>query len=264
MTTTTFSGEVHPLANLFPMLPPEELQELADTIKEDGQLFPIILSVSGRLLDGRNRLAACKLAKVEPVFEVYEGDEAIFALKANTARRSLTKGQLAMIGAQSQVILEITSEVIPEITQTQIAAGAGVSRQRVVYASTVLKYAPDLAEQVVSGALALNEAYRTAQSRKVATEQTAQALQDLQEQAPDLADLVTEESLSLAEAHAASKERARDKQERIARKVEHINAARAGIDRLLGITELDEWPDIIASMSADDAAETLALVERLR
>jgi len=30
MTETTFSGEVHPVADLFPMLPSEELQELAD------------------------------------------------------------------------------------------------------------------------------------------------------------------------------------------------------------------------------------------
>lgn len=255
MTTTTFSGEVHPVANLFPMLPSEELQELADSIKQDGQLQPIVLAPSGRLLDGRNRLAACKLAKVEPVFEVYEGDEDAYALTVNVARRHLTKGQRTMIAAQSKSIFKI---------QSKAAEIAQVSKQQVSHASIVLQYAPDLAEQVVSGALALNEAYRTAQSRKVATERTAQTLQDLQSEAPDLADLVTEESLSLAEAHAASQERARDKQERIARKVEHILAAIAAAETVDEISQLDEWPEILDALQPLTKSLTLALLERNR
>ena len=255
MSTTTFSGEVHPVANLFPMLPSEELQELADSIKQDGQLQPIVLSPSGRLLDGRNRLAACKLAKVEPVFEVYEGDEDAYALTVNVARRHLTKGQRTMIAAQSKSIFKI---------QSKAAEIAQVSKQQVSHASIVLQYAPDLAEQVVSGALALNEAYRTAQSRKVATEQTTQTLQDLQSEAPDLADLVTEESLSLAEAHAASKERARDKEERIARKVEHIHAAIAANETVDEIAQLDEWPEILDALNPLTKSLTLAILERNR
>ena len=255
MTTTTFSGEVHPVANLFPMLPSEELQELADSIKQDGQLQPIVLAPSGRLLDGRNRLAACKLAKVEPVFEVYDGDEDAYALTVNVARRHLTKGQRTMIAAQSKSIFNI---------QSRAAEIAEVSRQGMSHASTVIKYAPDLAEQVVSGALALNEAYRTAQSRKVATERSEQILEDLQEQAPDLADLVTEESLSLAEAHAASQERARDKQERIARKVEHILAAIAAAETVDEISQLDEWPEILDALQPLTKSLTLALLERNR
>jgi len=255
MSTTTFTGEVHPVADLFPMLPKEELQELADSIKQDGQLQPIVLSPSGRLLDGRNRLAACKLAKVEPVFEVYEGDEDAYALTVNVARRHLTKGQRTMIAAQSKSIFKI---------QSKAAEIAQVSKQQVSHASIVLQYAPDLAEQVVSGALALNDAYRTAQSRKVATERSEQTLQDLQSEAPDLADLVTEESLSLAEAHAASKERTRDKEERIARKVEHIHAAIAANETVDEIAELDEWPEILAALNPLTKSLTLAILERNR
>ena len=256
MSTTTFTGEVHPVADLFPMLPKEELQELADSIKQDGQLQPIVLSPSGRLLDGRNRLAACKLAKVEPVFEVYEGDEDAYALTVNVARRHLTKGQRAMIAAQSKLLFNNN--------QTALSKVAEVSQSAIAHASTVIKYAPDLAEQVVSGALALNEAYRTAQSRKVATEQTTQTLQDLQSEAPDLADLVTEESLSLAEAHAASKERARDKEERIARKVEHIHAAIAANETVDEIAQLDEWPEILDALNPLTKSLTLAILERNR
>lgn len=256
MTTTTFSGEVHPLADLFPMLPPEELQELADTIKEDGQLFPIMLSPSGRLLDGRNRLAACKLAKVEPVFEVYEGDENVFTLKANLARRSMTQGQKAMVVAQSKLFATNN--------QTELSKVADVSRPRVGYASIVIKYAPDLAEQVVSGALGLDDAYRTAQSRKAATERTAQILEDLQEKAPDLAERVTEESLSLAEAHELSQVRARDDRERIARKVEHIYAAIAANETVDEISQLDEWPEILAALNPLTTNLTIAILERNR
>jgi ParB/RepB/Spo0J family partition protein len=254
--TTTFNGEVHPVAALFPMLPSEELQELADSIKRKGQLHPIVLSASGRLLDGRNRLAACELAKVEPVFEVYDGDEDDYALEGNLARRHLTKGQRAMIAAQSKLL--VTNN------QTELSKVAEVSRSGIAQASTVVKFAPDLVEQVISGALGLMEAYRTAQSRKVATKQTTQTLQELQEKAPDLAELVTEERMSLAEAHAASQERAKDDQERLDRCIERCVKAEAAIETLLKMTTLDEWPKILASMSDDDAARRLALIERLR
>jgi hypothetical protein len=256
MSTTTFSGEVHPVADLFPMLPSEELQELADSIKRKGQLHPIVLSLSGQLLDGRNRLAACKLAKVEPVFEVYEGDEHDYALEVNLTRRNMTQGQKAMVAAKSKLF--------PRNNQTSLSKIAGVSQSRIGYASTVIDYAPDLAEQVVSGALALNDAYRTAQSRKVATERSEQTLQDLQSEAPDLADLVTEESLSLAEAHAASQERARDKKERIARMVEHIQVAIAGNETVDEISQLDEWPEILATLSPLTKSLTIAILERNR
>jgi ParB/RepB/Spo0J family partition protein len=254
MTTTTFTGEVHPVADLFPMLPKEELQELADSIKQDGQLQPIVLSPSGRLLDGRNRLAACKLAKVEPVFEVYEGDEDAYALTVNVARRHLTKGQRAMIAAQSKLL--VTNN------QTELSRVADVSRAGIAQASVVIQFAPDLAEQVVSGALGLQDAYRTAQSRKVATERSEQTLQDLQSEAPDLADLVTEETLSLAEAHAASKERTRDKEERIARMVEHIQVAIAGNETVDEISQLDEWPEILATLNPLTKSLTIAILER--
>jgi ParB/RepB/Spo0J family partition protein len=255
MTTTTFNGEVHPVADLFPMLPKEELQELADSIKQDGQLQPIVLAPSGRLLDGRNRLAACKLAKVEPVFEVYEGDEDAYAMRVNFARRHLTKGQRAMIAAQCKMVVT---------TQSKLAEEAQTSREGVNHASTVLKFAPDLAGQVVSGALGLQDAYRTAQSRKAADERTAQILADLQEKAPDLAERVTEESLSLAEAHELSQVRARDDRERIARKVEHIHAAIAANETVDEISQLDEWPEILAALNPLTTNLTIAILERNR
>ncbi len=54
----TDTPDVHPVAELFPMLGADDLAELAADIAERGLLHPIVLDADGRLLDGRNRLAA--------------------------------------------------------------------------------------------------------------------------------------------------------------------------------------------------------------
>jgi len=56
----------------FPTLGQEELRELADDITSNGLQNAIIL-LDGKILDGRNRHAACKIAKVEPRFEKWKG-----------------------------------------------------------------------------------------------------------------------------------------------------------------------------------------------
>ena len=63
---------LHPACKIFPRLGDAELQDLADDIKANGLQNPITLS-EGRILDGRNRLAACKIAGVEPNFEEWSG-----------------------------------------------------------------------------------------------------------------------------------------------------------------------------------------------
>src|SRR5258708_4409001 len=92
----------HPVAALFPMMTKDELQELADDIKKNGLQEPIKLSTDGKMLiDGRNRLAACKIAKVEPRFEKLNGAEAeAYAISANIARRHMTAAQRAMVVAK--------------------------------------------------------------------------------------------------------------------------------------------------------------------
>lgn len=92
--------EPHPLAELFPPLPDKDLGELADDICTFGLRNPIIL-YEGQVLDGRNRLAACRIAGVEPEFTEYEGDEPLyFVLSHNLHRRHLTESQRAMVAAR--------------------------------------------------------------------------------------------------------------------------------------------------------------------
>jgi N6-adenosine-specific RNA methylase IME4 len=89
----------HPLAELFPMLPEQEVRELADDIVTFGQRVPIVL-LDGKILDGRNRYAACLFAEVEPVTEEYAGDDPLnFVLSHNLHRRHLSESQRAMVAA---------------------------------------------------------------------------------------------------------------------------------------------------------------------
>lgn len=91
---------VHPAAELFPLMDAVALQALADDIREHGQREPVIL-YRGAVLDGRNRMRACELAGVEPVFVTVESEEVVdpiaFVLSLNRHRRHLTPSQVAVL-----------------------------------------------------------------------------------------------------------------------------------------------------------------------
>ena len=53
----------HPACLLFPKLTGPALDELAADIKDRGLIEPIVL-LHGQVLDGKNRLAACRIAGV--------------------------------------------------------------------------------------------------------------------------------------------------------------------------------------------------------
>lgn len=89
------------------MLSEEELKALAQDIKQHGQREPIVLSKSQLVLDGRNRLSACKIAEVEPEFVDFHGDDELsFVLSVNLHRRHLTTSQRASVAAKLLPIYE--------------------------------------------------------------------------------------------------------------------------------------------------------------
>ena len=99
--------KIHPYANIFPMLSKDELAALAEDIKQHGQREPIVLNKAGLVLDGRNRLAACEIAEVDPEFvDFNNGDELAFVLSANLHRRHLTTSQRASVAAKLLPIYE--------------------------------------------------------------------------------------------------------------------------------------------------------------
>jgi len=92
-----------------------------------------MLDAERQLIDGRNRLAACKLAKVEPRFEKLNRQDAkAFIVSANSERRNLSKGQQAMAFAFMYP---------PEKggRGKKAVVTTGFSRERLSWARTVLR-----------------------------------------------------------------------------------------------------------------------------
>ncbi len=89
----------HPLAELFPVLGGDALNQLARSVARHGLREPITL-YEGQILDGRNRDEACREAGVTPTYvELPEGQDPLqFVLDRNLHRRHLTVGQRALLG----------------------------------------------------------------------------------------------------------------------------------------------------------------------
>jgi site-specific DNA-methyltransferase (adenine-specific) len=91
----------HPMAEIFPMMDGPELDRLAADIKAHGLREPVWVDGQGRILDGRNRARACRLAGVPLESRVYENDDALaFVVSRNLHRRHLGESQRAMIAAR--------------------------------------------------------------------------------------------------------------------------------------------------------------------
>lgn len=107
MQTKNGKWKFHSACLLFPPLGKDELQSLADDIRERGLLNPIII-YEGQILDGRNRLLACELAGVKPEFKKWDGNGSplSWAISANLIRRHLTASQRAVIALDLLPMLE--------------------------------------------------------------------------------------------------------------------------------------------------------------
>jgi hypothetical protein len=110
-TTKPTTIEIHPVAECFPMLPKTELKALAEDIRANGLKDPII-TYAGKIIDGRNRYAACALAEVEPLFEEWQGGESLvgYVWSKNGMRRNLTPGQKAALGLEFERLLKEEAE----------------------------------------------------------------------------------------------------------------------------------------------------------
>jgi hypothetical protein len=122
---TQMKYEFHPAANIFPYMPEAELQALVDDIKAHGLREPIE-RLDGRILDGRNRLRACALAGIDPLFvDVATDDPVAYVLSKNLHRRHLNESQRAMVGAAAMEFYE------REAKERQKASGGNHTPQNV-------------------------------------------------------------------------------------------------------------------------------------
>jgi len=192
--------KIHPVAELFPMMSEEELDELAADIKANGLQQPIILDKDGILIDGRNRSEACRRAGIEPESIVLNGQDIVaYILSANIHRRNLTKGQAAMIVAKACPVSGHSSR--------QAAKLGNVSKGRIAQASLVLEFAGELADGIIAGTTPLDQAHQIALDRKAAANTAERQMAKLEQFAPDLAELVKEERIKLAEGIALLRDR---------------------------------------------------------
>ena len=166
---------VHPYADKFPMLPDSELEELAESIKQNGQRQPIVLTEDGLILDGRNRAKACEMVNVEPEVTVYEGDDlAEYVLDSNVTRRNMSTGARAMSTALVLVADGRRANgrwrrgSVGDIPNDWNSASAW--REALNRCGTILDYKPDLAWSVINGELTLNDAYQQADNIRSSAE----------------------------------------------------------------------------------------------
>jgi ParB-like chromosome segregation protein Spo0J len=171
----------HPIADVWPMMDEAKLQELADDIRKNGQLVPVWL-YEGKILDGRNRWAACKIAGVEPKTNQYTGDEpTAFAVAMNDRRRHMNKGALAAVAAELEPHFAADAkrryeatvgrpkksvEKVPQISERQpkareeAAKSVGVNDRYVSDAKKVKQEAPEVFERLKAGKITLQDAKR--------------------------------------------------------------------------------------------------------
>lgn len=205
----TYVGEIHPAAEAWPLLPDDELAELAASIAEIGLQDPITLDPAGRLLDGRNRLNACREVDVEPEFVVYDGDPVPFILAKNSDRRHMTTGARAMATAVNlrDAGHRKNGRWTYGALESDGSVGSESMKARIRQAGLVLDHADDLASLVIDDEMKLDAAYQRAREAKAKKESEESRLAALHESAPDLAEKVDKGELKLGEAEAAKKQR---------------------------------------------------------
>lgn len=245
----------HPYADLFPMMTVIELDALAADIAEQGLRHPIV-RYEGMVLDGRNRLAACKKAGVEPTFTDYEGGDPLgCVISLNVQRRDLTAAQRAIVAARALPVFEKQAKErmaaggkkkgMPEqgrASREDAASVFKVGKNAVQQAKALLSEAPDLAEQVEGCALSLQAAYEQLQQRR---EQNKQKARDAARVA-ELSDAISNGEVTLEGALQQVMEQEREEREK--------TAAQADARRrwLTSLVEFVKWTETFVGKYGDD------------
>lgn len=188
LLTSLSKLKIHPAAEIFPMLSDVEIRDLAKDISERG-LQNHIITHEGQLLDGRNRLAACILAGIEPKSMEYGGDSPVgFVISANLRRRQLDPSQRAAVAVEIEPMFakeakerkvlnggDRKSEVAnlrPPVknqgkASEQAAAVVSVSPRMVQEAKAIKKSNPEAFERIKSGAVTVHEAKKEIRGEEI-------------------------------------------------------------------------------------------------
>ena len=195
MSVEGWVGAIHPAAELFPLIQGDDFEELVADVAANGLLEPIWLTSDGALLDGRNRVRACHRTGTPVTTRTYEGSDPVgFVVSLNLKRRHLTTGQKAMLALEVESLIAVDNRPgrpwhedvivadLPQLSDRErksrerAAAVVGTSGRAVSQAKRVREAAPELAEQVAAGTLAIDRAERIVRDREAAARRTAEAV----------------------------------------------------------------------------------------
>lgn len=167
----------HPAADAFPMLPDAELRALAEDVLTRGLREPIVV-LEGKVLDGRNRQAACRLVGVEAAYEHFDparhGPTPLdYVLSRNVHRRHLTESQRALAAARltglaaARVTCVGAEPANLPVTQAEAGTRLRVSERSIRHALAVLDgAAPEVLAAVETGQLVVSAAAELARLEK--------------------------------------------------------------------------------------------------
>jgi len=102
----------------------EEFEQLKESIRTEGQHYPIIVSENLEVLDGHHRFRACLELDIEPDFEVKHFENKLlekkFVIEANLRRRHLNNFQLVELAVPLlEIEKALSKKQQPKISQNE-------------------------------------------------------------------------------------------------------------------------------------------------
>lgn len=184
----------HEVADIFPMMGDDEFAALKADIRANGQREPI-WTYQGKVIDGRNRLKACRELGMEPKLKEWNGEGSMveFVVSLNLHRRHLSDDQRGICAA------EATERLKEEMRARQKAAGGDKK-------SPEAKKRREEKSLVADSPQAITEKKPAPKSREVAAKAfhvAPRKVQDsvtLRKKAPDLAEKVKQGTITLPQA----------------------------------------------------------------
>src|SRR5262245_7254134 len=151
--------KIHPAAELFPLMPPDELKALGEDIKKNGLTSSIATTPDNQLLDGRNRLDAMEMVGIEFKFahganglfrievgtdglywpDIVKSDPYAYVISANIHRRHLT-------AEQKRELIAKLIKATPEKSDRQIAEAVKASPTTVGTVRTKMEATGDVSK----------------------------------------------------------------------------------------------------------------------
>ncbi|MGO9399717.1 MAG: Spo0J and IME4 domain-containing protein [Xanthobacteraceae bacterium] len=207
----------HPFAALFPLIEGEEFAELVASIKANGLREPVTI-FERKVLDGRNRERACKVARVKCRYKPLPRgvDPLQFVIDKNLKRRHMTPSQRAYAAAKLATMPKgrpsKRNAAQEAISQSDAAALFGVARASVQRARELQDHGtPELCRVVERGIL---DVAAGAKAAKLTTEQQRRIVADAEAGRANVVRTVINQAVRAAREHDLGKRQQKEGQQR--------------------------------------------------